>query len=412
LGHGLPKNGVSKTRYYFTVGALRAPRTVFESTELPLNTRLLSRIDELSPQAWNALSVEPYPFLRHEFLQALEAHDCLGRYVGWFPRHLVCEEDTGRLIGALPMYLTANSFGEFVFDWSWAHAHERCGLKYYPKAVIASPFTPANGPRLLIAAEADRETAATALIDAALTAARKLGLSSAHWLFGTDPELAAHPELLARKGCQFHWENPGYRDFEDFLDTLTAKRRKEIRRERRQAAEAGLSIERLPGDRASDADWRQFHQLYQITFDKHGNHAALTCAFFAGLGQAMGAQVLLTVARKGGEIVAAAFFLVGSEALSGRYWGAEEDVPALHFELCYYQGIEYCIEHGLRRFEPGAQGEHKVSRGFMPRPTWSYHWIADPELRLGIQRFVQREAQEVDAYMAALGGRSVYRREA
>jgi predicted N-acyltransferase len=263
----------------------------------------------------------------------------------------------------------------------------------------------------LVAPQVDRGTVASALIDEGIEAARTLGLSSLHWLFGTDPELGAHPELLARKGCQFHWENPGYRDFEDFLDTLTAKRRKEIRRERRQALSAGLTIERVRGDHAEEGLWREFHRLYRRTFDKHGNHAALSAGFFEELGRTMGSRVLLTLARSGRDLAAAAFCLIGSDTLYGRYWGAEEEVPSLHFELCYYQGIDYCIEQRLSRFEPGAQGEHKVSRGFLPRPTWSYHWIADSDIRAAIQQFLQRETVGVDDYMRALAGRSVYRQE-
>jgi len=364
---------------------------------------------DIAPASWNALSVEGYPFLRHEFLAALEQQACLGRAVGWFPNHLLCEDSDGNLVGALPMYLRANSFGEFVFDWAWAQAHERSGLDYYPKLVVASPFTPATGPRLLVAADADRQIVAPALIDAALDSAEELRVSSIHWLFATDVELSTSSRLLSRMGYQFHWENAGYRDFEDFLQNLTSKRRKEIRRERRQVAAAGITLERIHGHEAEECAWDLFHRLYRLTFTKHGNYAALSLGFFRQLARSMGEQILLLLARQRGREIAAGFFFIGSDTLYGRYWGALEEIPALHFEVCYYQGIEYCIDKGLRRFEPGAQGEHKVSRGFDPRPTWSHHWIADPQLRQAIARFLRREAVDVEAYMRSLSTHSAYR---
>lgn len=374
-----------------------------------LHTRSVRRIDEIAPATWNALGLGGEPFVRHEFLHCLEQQGCLGRHVGWFANHLVCEDEGGHLLGTSPLYLKTNSFGEFVFDWSWASAHERLGLAYYPKAVIAVPFTPASGPRLLVAPGSDRETVARCLIGGAIRIAQKLRISSVHWLFSHDPDLAAMPELLVRKGCQFHWENRRYRDFGDFLDTLSAKRRKEIKRERRRVADAGISVTRIRGSDASEAQWALFHRFYRSTFAKHGNYAALRYDFFRELGRSMGSRILLMLAAAAGREIAAALFFQSDDTLYGRYWGAEEDVPALHFELCYYQGIEYCIENQLARFEPGAQGEHKVSRGFDPRPTWSYHWIADTGLREAIARSLRYEIREVDAYMRSIGEHSAYR---
>ncbi len=371
--------------------------------------RLIDRIADVAPVQWEALSVGHSPFLSHAFLHALEERGCLGSRVGWMPSHLLVEDPRGDLIAASPMYLKSNSFGEFVFDWSWADAHQRSGLPYYPKAVVAAPFTPATGARLLTHPRVERSAVATLLIDAAIGAAKALNLSSVHWLFGNDDELVASPNLLPRKGCQFHWENRGYRDFTDFLDALTAKRRKEIRRERRRVAESGVTVVRIPGSEASDADWELFHRLYRRTFAKHGNYAALSLTFFRELGLAMGQRILLLVARAERRDLGAALFVRSRDTLYGRYWGAFEEIPALHFEVCYYQGIEYCIEHGLNRFEPGAQGEHKVSRGFDPRATWSYHWIADSALRDAIARFVRHEAAEIDAYMRHLMAHSAYR---
>ncbi|MCU0734891.1 MAG: GNAT family N-acetyltransferase [Methylotetracoccus sp.] len=379
---------------------------------LDLNARLVKRIGDIEPEHWNALSDDANPFVCHAFLLALEQQGCLGRRVGWFPSHLVVEDGSGRLIGAMPMYLKANSFGEFVFDWSWAEAHERVGLPYYPKAVVAAPFTPASGPRLLVDPRVDRQTLAPLMIDAAIRSAGALNLSSVHWLFGSDVELASAPSLLARKGCQFHWENPGYRDFNDFLDTLSAKRRKEIKRERRRVAEAGVSVVRVSGREAKDTDWELFHRLYRRTFAKHGNYAALRLDFFRELGRTMGHQMLLLVASTQAREIGAALFFLGRDTLYGRYWGAFDDMPALHFEVCYYQGIDYCIEKQLKRFEPGAQGEHKVSRGFDPRATWSYHWISDPGLREAIARYLRREGADLEAYMQHLLAHSAYREPA
>lgn len=360
--------------------------------------------------AWNRLVTGGHPCLRHEFLLAMETQGCLGERVGWQPQHLLIEAPSGELLAALPQYLKCNSFGEFVFDWSWAEAHERAGIAYYPKRVVATPFTPATGPRLLLAPEAGGDGGlAGAVIDLAIASAREAGVSSLHWLFATDPSLAASPLLMRRAGCQFHWENRGYGSFDDFLGQLTAKRRKEILRERRQVRDAGVELVRLTGAEVSPAEWRTFHALYRSTFDKHGNYPALTYAFFRELATTMGEQVRLVMARRGGEFIAAAYFLAGVDCLYGRYWGATEEIPGLHFEACYYQGIEYCIAQGLRRFEPGAQGEHKISRGFLPARTWSYHWIAHPGFRVPIGQFLDREARLMDDYIERQMARSPYR---
>jgi predicted N-acyltransferase len=372
-----------------------------------MQARLARRLAEVGADDWNALSGGAYPFLRHEFLSALEEQGCLGAQIGWVPRHLLLEDDAGRLLAACPMYLKFNSFGEFVFDWAWAEAYQRAGLDYYPKLVVAAPFTPATGPRLLMAPE--QRPRAEDLIEAALAAARAEGASSLHWLFATDAALLESPRLLKRLGYQFHWENRDYADFEDFLARLTAKRRKEIHRERRQVREAGVELIRLRGDAVEPERWRTVHELYCATFAKHGNYPALSAAFFREIAASMGGQVMLVLALRRGEAVGAAYFLVGADALYGRYWGCWEEIPGLHFEACYYQGIEYCIENGLRRFEPGAQGEHKISRGFLPTPTWSAHWIGDPGFRKPIARFLEQETAAVRGYMAELTARSPFK---
>ena len=376
-----------------------------------MHWRILAEgITEVAGSAWNRLTDGAYPHLRHEFLWALEAEGCLGEKVGWEPRHLVIEDADGSLLAALPMYLKHNSFGEFVFDWAWADAHHRVGLDYYPKLVVASPFTPATGPRLLMSSELRHTPLAERVTGCAIEAARSLGVSSLHWLFATDQSLAADRRLLRRTGCQFHWHNQHYDSFEDFLARLTSKRRKEILRERRMVREAGVELISLSGGEVSKAEWQAFHALYRRTFDKHGNYPALTLGFFRRLATTLGEQVRLVLALRHGQIIAAAYFLVGADCLYGRYWGCREELPGLHFEACYHQGIEFCIEHRLARFEPGAQGEHKISRGFLPSPTFSYHWMAHQGFYRPIMLFLQREQAYMDEYMQRLMERSPYRR--
>jgi predicted N-acyltransferase len=374
-----------------------------------LESRIVKRLAEVDAGSWNALTSGAYPFLRHEFLDALERQGCLGPRVGWMPYHLLVEDGRNRLVAACPMYLKFNSFGEFVFDWAWADAYERAGLDYYPKLVVAPPFTPATGPRLLIHPDLDSPELAAEVIGFAIERARSAGVSSLHWLFPTDAVLLDSPKLLKRLGYQFHWENEGFADFDDFLSGFTSKRRKAIKRERRQVAEAGLELERVRGDRVESALWDTVYELYCLTFAKHRNYPALSRGFFYDIAATMGEQILLVPARRGGKTVGVAFFLVGSDCLYGRYWGCSEDIPALHFEACYYQGLEYCMEAGLRRFEPGAQGEHKISRGFLPAPTWSVHWLANPGFRSAIARFVDQEVQAVQGYMAELALHSPFK---
>ena len=374
-----------------------------------LRSRLIDRIDAVAPGAWNALTDCRFPFLRHEFLNALERQECLGKKTGWFPRHLLVEDESGTLAAAMPMYLKTNSFGEFVFDWAWADAYRQSGLAYYPKLVVAAPFTPATGPRVLIADTFDRQMLYPTVIDTAIDAAEQLQVSSLHWLFTSDHHLPSSQPLLRRLGCQFHWENRNYADFHDFLATLTSKRRKQIRKERREANDSNLEICCIPGNEVDSREWRTFHQLYRSTFDKHGNYPALTLGFFQEIAATMGEQILLVVAYRAKQIIAASYFLVGRDTLYGRYWGCFEEITGLHFELCYYQGIEFCIENRFQRFEPGAQGEHKISRGFLPTETWSLHWVQDSRFRAAIADFLDRETIQMNAYIADLATHSPFK---
>lgn len=368
-------------------------------------------IAELPGDDWNRLVGDDSPFLRHEFLVAMEQHGCVGEALGWVPRHLALRDTSGRLVAAAPCYLKFNSYGEFVFDWSWADAYRRHGLSYYPKLVVASPYTPATGPRLLTGDSPDRATYARALIQGAIQVAEGARVSSLHWLFTAADEQALLEQagLLRRVGCQFHWHNQGYASFDELLGRFTSEKRKKVKRERRRVTDAGVRIRRVRGDQVSEAEWVSFHRLYCETFDKRGGIPTLSLPFFQSIGESMGESLLLVLAEYGEEIVAAAFNLIGARSLYGRHWGCFRDFHSLHFEACYYQGLDYCIEHGLARFEPGAQGEHKISRGFLPVPTWSAHWIADRGFRDAITRFLALEAEGMDDYLTEMRTHSPYR---
>ena len=372
--------------------------------------KIVERIADIDREAWNALGVAPYPFLRHEFLSALEEQDCLGERFGWLPRHLTLWDRNGRLAGAAPLYLKFNSYGEFVFDWAWADAYERHGLHYYPKLVSASPYTPATGPKLLRHPEAGEETRAM-LISAGLELAQQSKVSSLHWLFTTPAEsdLLEQTGLLRRIGCQFHWENHGYADFDAFLATLTSGKRKNIRRERRRVSDAGVTFRLLDGHSASLRDWKVFHGLYESTFHRRGGLPTLSLAFFRSIAESMPDSVLLVVADHGNKPVAAAFCLVGADTLYGRHWGCNEFFDNLHFEACYYQGLDFCIRNRLSRFEPGAQGEHKVARGFLPTVTQSAHWLADARFSDAIARHLAHERDGMRDYIAEMHTHSPYR---
>jgi predicted N-acyltransferase len=376
-----------------------------------MNISIIDTLDEVLSQEWNALDLAGNPFLRHEFLANLERHDCLGQRWGWLPQHVLLRDDSGRLLGASPLYIKTNSYGELVFDWSWAEAYERSGLAYYPKLVTAVPYTPVSGPRLLVAPGGNAHKVRRRLTEATLEHAQKLGVSSMHWLFTTPEEtqLLEEAGMAVRLGCQFHWENQCYRDFADYLDRFTSKKRKQIRRERRRVAEAGIEIRTLRGNEISEEQWDTFHRHYRSTFERKSGYATLSQAFFHALATEMPENVLLVAAYDQGRHVASALSLCGHNGLFGRHWGCDADYADLHFEACYYQGLDYCIDHGLQRFEPGAQGEHKISRGFLPQATWSAHWIAQPDFRTAIEDFVQREQVGMQHYMQELAEHSPFR---
>lgn len=377
-----------------------------------MRTEVLHGIDSVSAADWNRVSGTDHPFLRHEFLAALERHGCVGEQYGWLPRHIVARDDGGRLCGVVPLYLKDNSYGEFVFDWAWADAYHRAGLPYYPKLVAAIPYTPVTGARLLVAPDADHGTVSGALLEAALTLTEASGASSLHWLFtdAHDTALLTGRGLLRRTGCHFHWHNAGYRSFDDFLERLSSRKRKKIRRERRYVEEAGIRMQIVHGDAVTPEQWQAMHRFYRTTFEKKSGIPTLSLAFFEEISRTMGDQVVLVFALRDGRPVAGAIMLRGATALYGRHWGALEEYHSLHFETCYYQGIEYAIRHGLALFEPGAQGEHKISRGFLPTYTWSAHWIRDERFRAAIARYLDQEHELVADYHDELQRTSPFRR--
>jgi uncharacterized protein len=364
----------------------------------------------LAAPEWNALGAGDNPFTRHEFLAALERTHCVGPGSGWEPRYLTLHDARG-LAAAAAAFVKRHSFGEFVFDFAWARGYERLGRRYYPKLTLAAPFTPATGPRLLVRADLDRDACATRLLAELERYAVSHGLSGVHALFLDEPARAACARRgwLLRRDCQFHWTNRGYASFEDYLGTFTAEKRKKARRERRRVADAGVRIETRFGGELDEALLDRIYELHRDTFLRHGHEPYLTRTFFSDVARALPESLMVKLARLGRTVVAAAVFFCSREALFGRYWGAAADYHSLHFETCYHQGIEFCIERRLARFEPGTQGQHKVSRGFEPAITWSAHYIADPEFRAAIGEYLVREGAAVEAYALAVQGHVPYR---
>lgn len=370
----------------------------------------ISGIDRVSIEEWNRLAGPLNPFLRHEFLGGLERHHCLDGH-GWQPHHLVVHEGQ-RLVGALPLYLKNNSYGEFVFDWSWADAYERAGGNYYPKFVSAIPFAPVRGPRLLVDNRCqDSDGVRELLLDTVIEKINNTGVSSFHCLFPEqqDVDFMKDHHLLMRKGIQYHWHNRGYRDFDDFLNTLTSKKRKQIKRERRQVRENRIEIEVLNGPDISSDQWAVFFEFYCSTFYRRWGAPRMTYDFFVSLSRILPEHTLLILARRENQYVAGAFAMLGRDTLYGRHWGCNSDYPFLHFELCYYQTIEYCIRYNLRTVDAGVQGEHKLSRGFEPEATWSCHWIRHKGFRNAIKDFVDREIPAIDAYIRELNSHLPYK---
>jgi uncharacterized protein len=373
-----------------------------------LTLTLHQRIAEIAPADWDACAGADNPFVGHAFLSALEDSGSTGgRRTGWLPQHACFRGEDGRVLAVAPLYAKSHSYGEYVFDHGWAASFERAGGRYYPKLQCAVPFSPVPGPRLL-----RRDGFAAEGVGAGLAqACEELGLSSVHATFCTEEEWEAlgRAGWLRRLGTQFHWENQGFADFDDFLGALSSRKRKQIRRERRDAVQ-GLEIRVLRGDEIGPRHWDAFYGFYTSTVDRKWGGAYLTRRFFPLLSERLGDRVVLMIAEHRGTPVAGALNLVGADALYGRNWGCRGDWPFLHFELCYYQAIEFAIRHGLRRVEAGAQGEHKIQRGYLPAATYSAHYISDPAFRRAVAAFLDEERPAMRARMAALAEESPYRK--
>ncbi len=375
-----------------------------------MRTNTSTSITAIDAASWDALDAGGSPFLRHAFLSALESTGCVGTGTGWQPAPVTLYDERG-LAAAAPAYVKMHSFGEFVFDFSWAQAYAQHGLAYYPKLVIGVPFTPASGARLLVRPDLDAAKMRGLLIAAVREFAAARDYSSIHGLFVADQDREAlgNDGWLARRDVQFHWNNRGYRDFDHYLESFTAEKRKKARRERRRVAEAGVTFETLLGNELDGGTIDEVYDLHRDTFLRHGHEPYLTREFFQALPRALGGQFMVKRARCAGETAAAAVFFFCREALYGRYWGASEQHHSLHFETCYHQGIEFCIERGISRFEPGTQGEHKVSRGFVPANTWSMHWIVDLRFRAAIGDYLRREGAHMDEYARDIDTHVPYR---
>jgi len=361
-------------------------------------------IAAIGRDAWDACAAPSGdPFVSYDFLHACEASGSAVPSQGWAARHLSLHDEDGAVIGVMPLYLKGHSQGEYVFDHNWADAYQRAGGRYYPKLLGAVPFTPATGPRFLNAPGVDAATVREALLQGALTLVERLGVSSLHVNFPTEPESRAMTKagLLPRRDIQFIWRNEGYQTFDDFLAALSSNRRKTIRRERREA-QAGLDIRVLTGADLTEAHWDAFFAFYMDTGDRKWGRPYLTRDFFARVGASMADRIALVMAFREGTPIAGALNFIGRDALYGRQWGALEEVPFLHFELCYYQAIDFAIARGLSRVEAGAQGEHKIARGYLPSPVYSAHWIADPALRDPVARYLDNERPAVEAEMQAM----------
>ncbi len=367
--------------------------------------KVLDSLASIPVSDWNALTGN-HPLLSHAFLHALHESGCASAETGWSPCYLALWRDA-RLVGAMPLYLKSHSYGEYVFDWAWADAYRRHGLRYYPKLVNAVPFTPVTGPRVMAASDTDRR----ALIDAALDFAREAAVSSLHCLFPAAHEIAPLEQagLMLRASVQFHWRNEGYSDFDAFLARMNHEKRKKIRQERRKVREAGIEFRWFHGGDASPADWRFFTDCYNRTYRAHHSTPYLNLAFFELLVQTMPEHLLLIMGYRAGAPIASAFNIVGGDTLYGRYWGTKEFHSGLHFETCYYQAIEYCIARRIDSFEGGAQGEHKLARGLLPQRTISAHWLAHPEFAEAVTRFLRKEANGIEEYVDELAEHSPFK---
>jgi len=379
------------------------------NAEVHYRTRIISSLAEIGQSRWDSLvAAQPdaTPFLSYAFLHALHESGSAAKESGWEPQYLTLWQEE-QLKAALPLYLKYHSYGEYVFDWAWAEAYERHGLPYYPKLLSAIPFTPVTGGRLL----AHDGPARQALVQALSELQSAAQTSSTHILYPPEAEAQtlAQAGFMLRSGVQFHWHNEGYRDFAEFLSTLERKKRKNILAERRKVADAGVSFRHLGGADATEKDWRFFHRCYRHTYSAHYSTPYLNLDFFLRIAADMPQHLLLTIACRDGKAIASSLVVHDAQSLYGRYWGALEEVPCLHFETAYYQPLEFCIANKIAWFEGGAQGEHKMARGFLPQKTWSAHWLAHPSFADAVERFLEREGGGINDYLSELNERNPFR---
>ncbi|MCX7103868.1 MAG: GNAT family N-acetyltransferase [Methylococcales bacterium] len=364
-----------------------------------MHVQQINSLSQVSSTDWNNLSGIAYPFLRHEFLLALEESGSVCQKTGWIPAHLLVIDDN-KLVAFMPLYLKEHSWGEYVFDHQWAQAYQQHDLNYYPKWLTAIPFTPCQGERIVFNNAIDSLEITHLLFSFIKHLSIQHNISSWHCLFPspTHPPLFNTLQLIIREGVQFQWLNKNYQNFDDFLQRLTTSKRKMIKRERRRVTEQGISLRRISGLDVSAVQWQIFYDFYAMTYLKKGSQPYLNLAFFQQIARTMGDQILLVLAYKDDSPIAAALNFIGKDTLYGRYWGCYDEYKSLHFETCYYQGLDYCIEQGLKRFDSGAQGEHKISRGFEPITTYSVHWIKEKRFTKAIQQFVTEEKIAVEQY--------------
>ncbi len=373
--------------------------------------RLSDGVAKVGRAAWDACAGSANPSLSYDFLAAMEESGSVGKGTGWLPRPLLLESAEGALLAVAPLYVKSHSYGEYIFDHGWANAYEKAGGRYYPKLLVGVPFTPVPGPRLLVRPGTDAEVHRRHLAEGLIAAAQQLEVSSLHVNFpdGRDSAVLAEAGLMQRVGTQYHWQNEGYKSFADFLASLSSRKRKMIRKEREAALRNGLTVRRLTGSDLSPRDWKNFFRFYIDTSERKWGSPYLTRDFFRRIGETMADRVLLVMAEQDGEPVAGAFNIIGEDTLYGRNWGSDGAYRFLHFEACYYQAIEFAIERGLARVEAGAQGEHKIGRGYLPVETRSYHYIADKHFAAAVADFLRRERRAIEAEREALAGYSPFK---
>ncbi len=372
--------------------------------------KVVNGMDQIPAEQWDACAGNDNPTVSHAFLSAMEDSGSVGGETGWIPKHLVLYDTEERVIGAVPLYLKGHSYGEYVFDWGWADAYERAGGRYYPKLQSSVPFTPVGGPRLLLRPDAGPQMKDT-LITGLIEVCEQFGVSSLHVTFPSETEWESFGNhgFLQRTGEQFHWLNNNYQTFDDFLSHLSSRKRKNIRKEREKVVQYGLEFKHLSGDDLTEEAWNAFYDFYCDTSDKKWGQTYLTREFFSLISERMADRIVLIMAFENGLPVAGALNLLGRDALYGRNWGCLEDHKFLHFECCYYQAIDYAIEHGLSSVEAGAQGPHKLQRGYLPMRTYSAHWIRDPGLRDAIENYLRSERQHIDDEIEILTERSPFK---